>query len=142
MAPFVNLFGPLDALHAWIVPILLVLLLANSATRILAHRRQVDQYDSGGAEAIARWPPHVATNLLLVLGSFYLLTVQHHAGVVTSMFVVTMVLTDFFEFEGRKVEARRDLSLDKPKAAIALWGFALLYVIFTLVASGPIDKFI
>jgi len=32
--------------------------------------------------------------------------------------VLGAVITDFFEFESRKVEARRDIPLERPKGAI------------------------
>ena len=56
--------------------------------------------------------------MVLVLGSFYYLTLHHHSGIVLSVLVVGTVLTDFFEFEARLVEARRDIPLEAPKGAI------------------------
>jgi hypothetical protein len=140
--PFVNLFGPLDALQGQIEIVILALVLVNMVTRFLAQRRYVDQYEDGGAEAISRWIPHEVTNVVLVLAAFYFMTVHHHGGLVTSVLVVGMVITDFFEFESRKVEARRDLPLDRPKAAIGAWMLALLYAIFQVTLSGPIDSFV
>jgi hypothetical protein len=140
--PFVNLFGPLDALQGQIDIVILALVLVNMVTRFLAQRRYVDQYEDGGAEAISRWIPHEVTNVVLVLAAFYFMTVHHHGGLVTSVLVVGMVIADFFEFESRKVEARRDLSLDRPKAAIGAWMLALLYAIFQVTLSGPIDSFV
>jgi len=61
---------------------------------------------------------------------------------VMSVLVVGMVITDFFEFESRKVEARRDLPLDRPKAAIGAWVLALLYVLFQVAFTGSIDSLI
>jgi hypothetical protein len=141
--PFVNLFGPLDtALQGQIEIVLLALVLVNMVTRFLAQRRYVDQYEDDGVDAITRWIPHEATNLVLVLASFYFLTVQQHGGMVMSVLVVGMVITDFFEFESRKVEARRDLPLDRPKAAIGAWVLALLYVLFQVAFTGSIDSLI
>lgn len=129
--PSVSLFGPLDALVGdSIVYVLLVLIAVNLVTRILAHRRHVKQAEDGGAAAMSRFGPHVASTLLLVLASFYYLTVHHHGGMVTSILVLTLFITDFFEFEARKVEARRDLELDRPKGAIAASVLALGYIAY------------
>jgi hypothetical protein len=126
-----DLFGPLDQLLAGPIEyVLLVLVLANVASRLVEHKTQVSEYESGGAEAISRHPARVATNALLVLVSFYYMTVHYHSGFVTAVLVLGLVLTDFFEFESRKVEARRELDLDKPKAAIAASGLVLLYAAY------------
>lgn len=142
MEPFVNLFGPLDALHSQIRIVLLALVIINMVTRFLAHRRHVGQYEEGGADAITRWIPHEVSNALLVLAAFYLLTIDHHPGIIMSVLVVGMVVTDFFEFEGRKVEARSEISLDKPKAAIGAWVLAALYVVYQLLFTGPIGSIV
>lgn len=142
MEPFVNLFGPLDALHSQITYVLLGLVFVNMVTRFIAHRRHVDQYDDGGAEAITRWIPHEISNVVIMLAAFYFTTVQQHGGVVISMLVVGMVITDFFEFESRKVEARRDMPLDIPKAAYTAWGLALLYAIYQAFFYGPIGAYV
>lgn len=140
---FVNLFGPLDtALQGQIEIVILALVLVNMVTRFLAQRRYVDQYEDDGADAITRWIPHEATNIVLVLASFYFLTVHAHGGLVISVLVVGMVITDFFEFESRKVEARRDLPLDRPKAAIGAWVLALLYALFQVAFTGSIDSLV
>ncbi|MFB6178206.1 MAG: hypothetical protein ABEI77_00600 [Halorientalis sp.] len=130
-APSVILFGPLDRiLGGQMEYVLLVLALINIGTRAYQHRKHVQQADDGGAEAISRSPIHVATNILLVLAAFYYLTLHHHAGIVTSSLVVGLLLTDFFEFEARKVEARRGIALERPKGAIAASFLALLYILF------------
>ncbi len=46
------------------------------------------------------------------------MTLHHHGGMVLSVLVLGAVITDFFEFESRKVEARRDIPLERPKGAI------------------------
>lgn len=142
MEPFVNLFGPLDALQGQIEIVVLALVLVNMVTRFMAQRRYIDQYENDGAEAISRWIPHELSNVVLVLASFYFLTVHHHGGLVTSILVVGLVITDFFEFESRKVEARRDIPLDRPKGAIGAWGLALLYVLFQVFLSGSINSLV
>jgi hypothetical protein len=72
----------------------------------------------------------VATNFLLVVGAFYYLTVDRHAGLIVSLLVVSLFLTDFFEFEARKVEARQGLEIDRPWSAIGASSVALLYVAY------------
>jgi hypothetical protein len=138
MEPFVEIFGQLDALHTFIEPVLLALVVANMATRFFAHNRHVEQYENGGAEAISRFLPHEITNVLLMLGSFYYLTVNHHGGMIMSMFVAGLLITDLFEFESRKVEARRELSLDRPKASLSLWTLSLLYLGFQMLFTGTL----
>ncbi|MFB6164928.1 MAG: hypothetical protein ABEJ31_07200 [Haloarculaceae archaeon] len=129
MEPSVTLFGPLDRLLAgWMGWVLLALVVLNMLTRSLAHRRHVSQAEAGGGEAVNRYAPHVAANVLLVLAAFYYLTLHHHAGIVVSVLVVGLFLTDFFEFEARKVEARRGVDLERPKGAIAASILVLLYV--------------
>jgi hypothetical protein len=148
MAPTVNLFGPIDtALGASvgvadvlvIEAVLLVLVLANFFTRMRAHARHRSQA-SDGAEAVTRFLPHEVTNVLIVLGSLYYLTLEAHAGMVMSVLVLGMFLADFFEFEARKVEARRDVDLDLPKGAIAAAMLVLAYAafqsLFFLVEGG------
>jgi hypothetical protein len=135
MQPDVILFGPLDTVlgsetvgGALIIEyVLLALVIANFGTRILAHRRHTAQYDEGGSEAISRHPAHTANNVLLVVTSFFYTTIAHHGGMVMSVLVLGAVITDFFEFESRKVEARRDLSLERPKGAIVAASLVLLY---------------
>ncbi|QIO22441.1 hypothetical protein [Haloarcula sp. JP-L23] len=135
MQPSVTLFGPLDTIMGTTGPggvllveyVLLALVVANFGTRMLAHRRYTAQYDDGGAEAISRHPVHVVSNVLLVVTSFYYLTLAHHGGMVLSVLVLGVVITDFFEFESRKVEARRDLTLERPKGALVAAMVAFLY---------------
>lgn len=127
--PSVSLFGPLDALlGSNVVYLLLGLAVLNIVTRLLAHKRHAEQVDRGGADAMSRFAPHVVSNVLLVLASFYYLTLHHHGGFVTSVLVLGLFLTDFFEFEARKVEARRDIGLDRPKGAITASLLVLGYV--------------
>ncbi|MEF8757887.1 MAG: hypothetical protein V5A33_06595 [Halobacteriales archaeon] len=125
-----TLLGPLDALAPYVEYVILGLVVANMGARFLEHRSHVAQADDGGAEAIARGPARVATNLLLVLASFYYATVHPHGGTVMSVLVLTMVLSDVFEFEARKVEARKEEALDLPKAAISASGIVLLYAAY------------
>jgi hypothetical protein len=151
-----ELFGPVDSVLGSAITgdvlvvevVLLGLVLANMAARALAHNRHVSQVerarddDAEPDEAISRHPLHVLTNVLLVLGAFYYTTLAHHAGMVASVLVIGVVLTDIFEFESRKVEARRDLDLDRPKAAVAGSLLALVYLVYVTLFSGPLGQFV
>ena len=145
-----ELFGPIDAILAseitgeiLVVEVLLLgIVLANMAARALAHRHHESQVEEGGAEAISRHPARFGANLLLVLGAFYYMTVHHHAGIVLSVLVLGVVFTDIFEFESRKVEARREIELDRPKAAVASSLLALVYIGYVTFFSGPIGQFL
>lgn len=151
-----ELFGPVDSVLGSAITgeilvvevVLLGLVLANMAARAWAHHRHVSQVESARSdddtepdEAISRHPLHVLTNLLLVLGAFYYTTLSHHAGIVASVLVIGLVLTDVFEFESRKVEARRELDLDRPKAAVAGSVLALAYLVYVTLFTGPIGQF-
>lgn len=125
------LFGPIDSLLAPIIEwVVLVLVVANLATRAVAHRSHVRQADDGGAEAISRHPAHQVVTALLVLASFYLMTVEYNAGMVLSVIVLGMVITDFFEFEARKVEAREDRELERPKGSLFASFLAVAYAAY------------
>ena len=129
MEPFVSLFGPIDTLLAPIIAyVLLGLLVVNMAARGWEYSQHVDQAEEGGADAIERNGLRVGTNFLLVVGSFYYLTVHHHGGLVFSVLVLGLFITDLFEFESRKVEARRGIEIEAPKGAIAASILALMYI--------------
>ena len=122
------LFGPVDALLEPIIEyVLLVLVLVNLATRFQAHRANVRTAREEGPDALTRSTVHQLSNVLLVLGSFYFLTVHHHAGIVLSTLVLGLFITDFFEFEARKVEAEEERPLDSPTASLLASVLVLLY---------------
>lgn len=134
------MFGPLDVYLAPYVEFLLLgLVVVNMAARHRAHSLHKRQADEEGADGITRDTFHFGTNVLLLLGSFYYMTVHHHGGLVLSVLVLGLVLTDVFEFESRKVEARRQIPLERPKGAIGASVFVLLYAaydsLFFLVAD-------
>jgi len=145
-----ELFGPIDAMldsHITeevlvIEVILLGLVVLNIAARAIAHRRHLSQAESGDADELSRHPFHVLTNVLLVLGAFYYLTVHHHAGLVFSTIAVFVLLTDIFEFESRKVEVRREIDVERPKAAIGTSLVALAYIGYVTFFYGPIGQFL
>jgi hypothetical protein len=147
MAPIVNLFGPIDSTLGAevgvgevlvIEALLLVLVLANFATRFVAHSRQKYQAEDG-PEAVSRFLPHEVANVLLAVGSLYYLTLDAHAGMVMSVLVICLFLADFFEFEARKAEARREVPLDRPKGAIVaglvVFAYAAYQVLFFVIDS-------
>lgn len=124
------IFGPIDAILAPVAEyVVLLLVIANLVTRGLAYRRHRDQAEDG-AEAVSRYGVHEASNVLLLLVSFYYLTLHHHSGMVLSMLVVGTVLTDFFEFEARLVEARQGMPIEAPKGAIVGSLIALTYAAY------------
>lgn len=124
------MFGPIDLLYPYIEFVLLGLVLLNAATRRIGHGRHVDQYESGGADAIDRFTPHTIANVLLLLAAFYYTTISFQAGVLLVVMVVGVVITDLFEFEARLVEARKDAPLEMPKGSFAAWGLAAVYVAY------------
>lgn len=125
--PSVTLFGPIDALVGpYAEYVVLVLAVANLVTRKVAHDAHVEQADDG-AEAISRHPLHVGSSVLLVLTSFYYTTLHQHAGIVLSTLVLGVFISDFFEFEARKVEARNDMEIESPNASLVASAVMLLY---------------
>ena len=130
MDPSVTLFGPVDTYLAPVIGyVMLGLIVLNVAGRGLEYRRVAAQAEQG-ADAISRHPLRVATNFLLVVGSFYYLTVERHAGLIVSLLVVGLFLTDFFEFESRRVEARQGWDVERPWGAIGASTVALLYIAY------------
>jgi hypothetical protein len=126
-----SLFGPVDTLLApYVTYALLGLLLVNIGLRGLEYGQHVKQAESGGADAVERNVGRVATNFLLVVGSFYYLTIEPHGGMVFSILFLGVFLTDLFEFEARKVEARRGIPIERPKGAIAASFLSLLYIAY------------
>jgi hypothetical protein len=75
--------------------------------------------------------------VLLILASFAFLIVAPHGGMVTAVLVMGLFLADFFEFEARKAEARRDVPLDRPKGALGagliVFAYAGYQVLFFLI---------
>lgn len=112
------LFGPLDTILAPVIEyVLLILVIVNLGTRHRAHQLHVKQARDG-ADAVRRHRGHEAVNVVLLLLSLYFITINYHSGIVLSVLVLGMIVTDFFEFESRKVEAREELALEQPKGAI------------------------
>ena len=148
--PTVNLFGPVDSVLGAelgvgeevlvVEAVILVLVVLNMVSRIVAFRRHRSQAEDDGAGAVTRFLPHEVVNVALVLATFYYTTLNQHAGVVMSMLVLGLFITDFFEFEARKVEARREIPLERPKGAIVASTIVLFYAAYQVlffVIKGP-----
>jgi hypothetical protein len=119
---------PLVAAESVIPFVVLALLLANMVTRLLAHSKHVEQAEAADDDSeLSRYTPHSVTTVLLILTSFAFLVVAPHGGMVMSVLVLAIFLADFFEFESRKVEARNELEMERPKAAVTASIVALLY---------------
>jgi hypothetical protein len=119
---------PLVAAESVIPFVVLALLLANMVTRLVAHSKHVEQATAADDDSeLSRYTPHSVTTVLLVLASFAFLVVAPHGGMVMSVLVLAIFLADFFEFESRKVEARNELEMERPKAAVTASVVALLY---------------
>jgi hypothetical protein len=132
-----SIFGPLDAtVGPWITELVLVLALLNAGTRWRAHREHSRQA-AEGAETLDRDRLHTLSNILLILGSFYYLSLHPHGGMVMSVLVVTLVVTDLFEFESRLVEVGGEFDLEPPRAAVAasvlVIGYAAYVSLFFVV---------
>ena len=136
-----TLFGPLDALEPYVEYVVFALVLANLVTRQRAHFNHVRQADASDAdEKIARSRLHESINVVLLLTAFYYATVDPHGGVIMSVLVAGMVVTDFFEFEARRVEARNGRPIDLPKGAIVASVVVLLYAAYQALfhfIAGP-----
>jgi len=118
--------GALDALEPYIAHVVLALVVVNMFTRIRAHSVH-EQRVEDGADDLSRYFPHSISTVVLVLVSFAFLIVEPHGGMVMSVIAVGLFLTDFFEFESRQVEARNDMTFERPKGAVAASLLALLY---------------
>jgi hypothetical protein len=134
-----SLLGPIDVLEPYVEYVVFALVLVNMGTRWWAYRdyRKQARSDDHDEELDRNWL-HEASNVALVLGSFYLLTLHHHAGMVLSILVLGLFVTDFFEFEAREVELRRDEKLSSPKGSMTASFVVFLYAgylsLFFLVA--------
>lgn len=127
-----SMFGPIDlVLEPIIEYVILVLVLINMGTRWWAYRdyrqqARSDDYD----EHLSRNVVHEVSNVVLVLASFYLLSLHVHAGIVLSTLVLGLFVTDFFEFEACEVELRKDQRLSKPKGSLTAQIVVLLYAAY------------
>ena len=149
----INFFGPVDSILGVeigiaevlvIEALLFALVVLNFVTRKVAHDKHIEQATES-AEAVTRFLPHEVLNVVLLLGSFYYMTAAYHGGFVLSVLVIGLVLTDFFEFEARKAEARRGVPLERPKGALAAALLVLAYAgyqTFFFVLEGPVSAIV
>ena len=126
VVPLLDIF---EVIGEYLVYVVLVLVLANMVTRILAHNRHEKQVEDE-SEELSRYAPHTATNVLLILASMLYLAVEPHSGMVTTILVLGVFFSDFFEFEAREVEARTNNPIERPKASIIASVILLLYVAY------------
>jgi hypothetical protein len=126
-----SLLGPIDAFFEDVIAIeyvVFALVLFNMGTRWWAYRDYRKQARSDDHdEELSRNVLHEASNVVLVLASFYLLSLHHHAGIVLSTLVLGLFITDFFEFEAREVELRNEEELSSPKGALTASLVVFLY---------------
>lgn len=123
--------GVLESVSGVIPYVVMGLVLVNLLTRFLAHRTHVEQAKAGDDdEELSRYLPHEATNVLLLVVSLAFMIVEPHGGMVMSVLVLGLFLTDFFEYESRRVEARNGLEVEQPKGALVAAGLVLLYAGF------------
>jgi len=123
-----SLLGPIDVLEPYVEYVVFALVLVNMGTRWFAYRDYRQQArDDDRDEALDRNWLHEISNVVLVLASFYLLTLHHHAGMVLSTLVLGLFITDFFEFEAREVELRKEKKLSTPKGAMTASFLVFLY---------------
>lgn len=137
------LFGPIDAVLAPVIGYLVFLLVVtNLITRYLAHRRQISA-SSSDQSGLSRHPLHETSNVLLIIASFYYLTLHHHSGIVLSVLVLGVVITDIFELEARQVEARNNYDFEPPKGAILISILVFLYAAYIVfLPAGPIGDLV
>lgn len=123
--------GALESLAGVLPYVVFGLAVLNILTRFLAHRSHVRQAAaSTDDEELSRYLPHEATTILLLLGSFLFTITEPSGGVVLSVLVLGLFLSDFFEYESRKVEARNDMTIERPKSALAASVLVFLYAGF------------
>jgi hypothetical protein len=123
---------PLDALEAFdaVLPyVILVLVLVTMATRFLAHRTHVKQAEED-ADSVSHYLPHWIAFGLLIVASFAFTVLEPHGGAVLSTLVLGTFITDFFEFEARRVEARNNMAIEPPKGSLVAATFVLLYAAY------------
>jgi len=107
---------------------ILTMAVVNVVTRLLAHRQHVRQAREG--DAVERYTPHDVTTIGLVLLCFLFAVHRPVGGALLSTIAITVFLADFFEFEARNVEARNDLSIERPKGAMAASAILLLFAAY------------
>ncbi len=111
--------------------VIFVLVLANMATRLLGHRVHKQQAEAGDTdESLDRYLPHVFTTMALVFLTFLFIVYRPVSGMILAIPVVGLLVTDFFEFESRLVEARNEMPIERPKAGLAVSVLVLVYAAY------------
>ena len=121
--------GAIESISGELPYVILALLLVSFVTRHRAHSKHKRAAEAG-AESLSRHTPHVLVMALLVAASFLYLIVEPHSGMVISVLVVGTVVSEFFEFEARLVEARNNMPIERPKATIAASLLSLAYALY------------
>jgi hypothetical protein len=123
--------GALESVSGAIPSVVLALVLVNMITRYLAHQKHVQQAAAGDDdEELSRYVPHELMNVTLLLASLAYTVVAPHGGIVMSTLVLGLFLTDFFEYEARRVEARNNMEIEQPKGSLVASGLVILYAGF------------
>ena len=131
---FVVPVGALESVADVLPYVILALVLLNLVARVLGHRSHEAAAERGDDdEELSRYLPLEATNVLLILCSFAYMIVHPHAGMVMSVLVLGVFISDFFEYEARRVEARNGMDLDRPNSAMVVWVLLLLYASYQSV---------
>ena len=132
-----EILGPIDILAEEVAGgvtiiefVLLGLVSVNLIARFFAHRSIVRAAREHGPEGMTRSTFLEATNFLIVLGGFYYMTVHLHGGVVFTTLAIGLLVTDFFEFESRLVEARTEVPIERPKGAFVASAFVFMYIAY------------
>lgn len=122
---------PLDWLNA-VGPVLpfaiLVMAVANLATRHVEYKRHVEQGADG--DSVEQYTPHAFTNIGLILLTFLFAVHAPTGGTILAILAVTLLVADLFEFEARNVEARNDMTIEAPKSAILASALFVLYAAY------------
>lgn len=113
---------------------ILVMALANVVTRHLAHNQHVEQATE--RDEVDQYFPHAFTNFGLLIVCLVFTIYHVTGGAILSIIVITMVIADLFEFEARNVEARNDLTVERPKSAIVTSGLVLIWTMYYVLVAA------
>ena len=114
---------------------ILTLAVGNIVTRLLSHRTHKQQVEqTGDDDGLNRYPPHVFTTTGLVILGLLFTVYRPTSGMILMLPVIGVFITDFFEYESRAVEARNDMTFERPKAGIAI---SLLVFVYAAYYSLP-----
>ncbi|MFC7042037.1 DUF7313 family protein [Halonotius sp. GCM10025705] len=109
---------------------ILTLAVGNIVTRLMSHRTQKQQVEQTGDDGLSRYPPHVFTTTGLVILGLLFTVYRPTSGMILMLPVIGVFITDFFEYESRAVEARNDMTFERPKAGFAISLLVLVYAAY------------